>query len=200
MPIETSSPVTARQKHVLPQRAIAEETEDEGLDADLSDDGDQGIDSMEYLLVLQQMRQKDLKASQASLKRQFTLDTAEFRGQVAALSEEMNAYIDKLEVDAENTEKVKWITTQGFADSAREWNMQRNSVNEARAIDLGDIQRKEEINEVSQLIERTATKRAQAQRRLLRKVRTDLEVIHQKEQVVTDAKALLRRYKKLLRQ
>lgn len=177
--------VTARQKHVLPQRAIAEETEDEGLDADLSDDGDQGIDSMEYLLVLQQMRQKDLKASQASLKRQFTLDTAEFRGQVAALSEEMNAYIDKLEVDAENTEKVKWITTQGFADSAREWNMQRNSVNEARAIDLGDIQRKEEINEVSQLIERTATKRAQAQRRLLRKVRTDLEVIHQKEQVAS---------------
>jgi hypothetical protein len=117
---------------------------------------------MEYLLVLQQMRrksettgsysafisstEKDLKASQASLKRQFTLDTAEFRGQVAALSEEMNAYMrvllqyvrcmradlvlfrDKLEVDAENTEKVKWITTQGFADSAREWNMQRVSI------------------------------------------------------------------------
>jgi len=72
-------------------------------------------------------------------------------------------------------------------------------VNEVRVLDWADIQRKEDINEVSQLIERTPTKRAQAHRKVLRKMKTDLEMIHQKEQVVTDAKALLRRYKKLLR-
>ena len=75
-------------------------------------------------------------------------------------------------------------------------------VNEARAIDLGDIQRKEDINEVSQLgkwlagapilwvcspnaVERTPTKRAQAHRKLLRSVKTDLEVMRQKEQVIS---------------
>jgi len=88
-----SSPVTARQKQVLAQRAIAEETEDEILDAELSDDGDQGIDSVKYLLVLQQIRQEAFRASRASLQRQLTLLAAEFRGQAAASFEEMNAYM-----------------------------------------------------------------------------------------------------------
>ena len=34
-----------------------------------------------------------LKASQASLKRQFTLYAAEFRGQVSTILEKMNAYM-----------------------------------------------------------------------------------------------------------
>lgn len=76
-------------------------------------------------------------------------------------------------------------------------------VNEARVIDFGGIQRKEEVNEVSRLgkwftwrlgapilwvcsqkaVESTPTKRAKAHRKLLRKVKTNLEVVHQKEQV-----------------
>ncbi|KAH9030974.1 hypothetical protein EDB84DRAFT_1493748 [Lactarius hengduanensis] len=200
---EASSSVTiatARQKRALAQRALAKETEDEVLDAGLSDDGDQEIDSVEYLLALQQIRQEAHKASQVDLKRQFALLAAEFRGHAAAIVEETSAYIDKVEKDVENTQDAECISAQAFADAAREWNTQRNMVNEARAIDLNGIQRKEEINEVSQLVESTTTKRAQAHRKLLRRVKTDLEAMRQKEQIATDAKSLLRRYKKLLRQ
>ena len=66
------------------------------------------------------------------------------------------------------------------------------------------------------VVEATASKRAQAHRRLLRKVKTDLERLREQEkvktqtnkskqsvlissQVITDAKALVKRYKKLLR-
>lgn len=90
--------------------------------------------------------ENELKASQANLKRQFTLDAAEFRGQAAALIEQMNAYMrvllqcdrcmraelvlcrDRFNADVENMESTKWITTQGFADAAREWNTQRVSI------------------------------------------------------------------------
>ena len=78
-------------------------------------------------------------------------------------------------------------------------------VNEARAINLGNIQRKKDINEVSQLgkwlaqrlgtpilwvcsqkaVEGTPAKRARAHRKLLRSVKTDLEVMRQKEQVIS---------------
>lgn len=70
------------------------------------------------------------------------------------------------------------------------------------------------------LVEATAMRRAQAHRRLLRKVKTELEILREQEkvkgpinkskqkvdrsmiplQVVTDAKTLVKRYKKLLRQ
>ena len=40
------------QKHVLVQRAIAEETEDKDLDADLSHDGDQGMSALLTLNTL----------------------------------------------------------------------------------------------------------------------------------------------------
>ena len=35
--------VTARQKHAMALQALAEETENEVLNTDLSDDGDQGM-------------------------------------------------------------------------------------------------------------------------------------------------------------
>lgn len=38
------------------------------------------------------------------------------------------AKLDKLEIDAENMENAKLITTQSFADAAREWNTQRVSI------------------------------------------------------------------------
>ena len=44
--------VTARQEHVLPQRAITEETDDEALDEDLSDDGDQAMSALLTLNTL----------------------------------------------------------------------------------------------------------------------------------------------------
>ncbi len=111
-------------------------------------------------------------------------------------------------------------------------------VNETSATGLSDFQRRESINEVSQLsqwfawrripilqvcsqkaVERTPTKRTQAHRKLLREVRRDLEGMREKEQVIcltnksqtkiteecpllqiaTDAKVLLKRYKKLCR-
>jgi hypothetical protein len=110
---------------------------------------------------------------------------------------------------------------------------------EARVVDFGGIERKEEVNRVSKLsklsayfcgpyhshitkraVEGTGNKRRQAHCQVLRKVKTDIEGLRNHEkvnarcqsksqqgssnwltllQVVTDAKALVKRYKKLVR-
>ena len=84
------------------------------------------------------------KASQASLKRQFALFAAEFRGHTSALVEEMDAYMhvilqydryirtdiilfrDEGEIDA--IQDGECISAEAFANAAREWNTQRVSM------------------------------------------------------------------------
>ncbi|KAH9958291.1 hypothetical protein BC827DRAFT_1220304 [Russula dissimulans] len=165
---------------------------------DFSDEGGNEIDSVECLVALQQIRQEANRDSQTNFKRQFATLSSEFRGHARAMVEEMNAYIDKLEMDALDTRDAEGISTQADTNAAQEWNVQRVKVNEARVIDLIDMQREENVNEVSKLIEATATKRAQAHRRLLRKVRSELEELRRHEKTVTDAKGLVKRYKRLV--
>lgn len=88
-------------------------------------------------------KEKTFKASRASLERDLTLLAAEFRGQVAASLEEMNAYMRVLlqydrymradfvsrdKIEEQNVEYSECITAQAFADAAREWNTQRVSI------------------------------------------------------------------------
>ncbi|KAI0256982.1 hypothetical protein BJV78DRAFT_321914 [Lactifluus subvellereus] len=183
-----------------PKGASAEGQGDDIASTDISDDGDDTIDSVKYLFALQQIRQEAHKASQANFKREFRALGTEFRGHATTMVDEMNAYIDKLETDALNMQGAECISTQAFVDAAREWNAQRSMVNEARAIDFSDIRRKEEVNEVSKLIEGTAKRRAHAERRLLRNVKMELGRMWEQEKIVTDAKGLVKRYKKLLRE
>jgi hypothetical protein len=86
------------------------------------------------------------KASRDSLERHLFLLAAEFRGQVAASLEEMNAYMRVLmqsdrymradiellsprdKIEEQNVEYTECITAQAFADAAREWNTQRVSI------------------------------------------------------------------------
>ncbi|KAH9998084.1 hypothetical protein BJV74DRAFT_883222 [Russula compacta] len=118
----------------------------------------------------------------------------------ADLSNDEEKEIDKLEIDALSMDDGECTSAQAVVNAAQEWNTQRGKIGEARVIDFSGIQRKEDVNEVSKLIEATAMKRAHAHRRLLRRVKTDLEGLRKQEKVVTDAKALVKRYKKLLRQ
>ncbi|KAI0275886.1 hypothetical protein BGY98DRAFT_989414 [Russula aff. rugulosa BPL654] len=177
------------------QRPLADKPDD-GI-TDFSDEEEKEIDSVEYLLALQQIRQEAHKASQANVKRQFAMVATEFRGHANAMVEEMTTYIDKLEIDAlETTRDVKSIGAQAAAQA---WNAQRGKMNEARVVDFSGMGRKEGVNRVSKLIEATSNKRRQAHYQLLRKVKTDLEGWRNHEKVVTDAKALVRRYKKLVK-
>ena len=41
---------------------------------------------------------------------------------------------DKFKVDAENMGDTKWITTQGLAEAAREWNTQRVSIQSKKPV------------------------------------------------------------------
>jgi hypothetical protein len=81
---------------------------------------------------------------------------------------------DELEVDTLKMHGTECISTEGFVTAAREWNIQRVSillnvgaaqlhhicqqsmVKEGRAIDFSDIQREEEVNEVSKLSKSSA--------------------------------------------
>ncbi|KAI0306319.1 hypothetical protein B0F90DRAFT_1688921 [Multifurca ochricompacta] len=199
MPSKKSASSNKRSRRASAQQSLLEGNDDEVASTDFSDIEDKEIDSMEYLFVLQQIREEAHNAAQANFKRQFAAFAAEARGHAAVMVEEMNAYIDKLEMDAVNMRSAEYTGVQVSVNAAREWSTQCSMVNEARAIDLSDIRREEEVNEVSKLIECTATKCAQAHRRLLRKVKRDLEVMRKQEQVITDAKGLVKEYKKLFR-
>lgn len=206
-------PITAA-KLESSQLPLADKTDD-GI-TDFSDEEEKDIDSVEYLFALQQIRRKcesvkgsssffivpeeAHKASQANVKRQFAMVATEFRGHVNTMVEEMTTYIDKLEINANalDTREAKSISAQAAAQ-AEAWNAQRDKMNEARVVDFDGIERKEEVNRVSKLIEATGNKRRQAHCHVLRKVKTDIEGLRNHEKVVTDAKALVKRYKKLVR-
>lgn len=190
-------PITAA-KLESSQLPLADKTDD-GI-TDFSDEEEKDINSVEYLFALQQIRQEAHKASQANVKRQFAMVATEFRGHVNTMVEEMTTYIDKLEINANalDTREAKSISAQAAAQ-AEAWNAQRDKMNEARVVDFDGIERKEEVNRVSKLIEATGNKRRQAHCHVLRKVKTDIEGLRNHEKVVTDAKALVKRYKKLVR-
>lgn len=104
----------------------------------------------------------------------------------------------EINANALDTREAKSISAQAAAQ-AEAWNAQRDKMNEARVVDFDGIERKEEVNRVSKLIEATGNKRRQAHCHVLRKVKTDIEGLRNHEKVVTDAKALVKRYKKLVR-
>ncbi|KAN0116652.1 hypothetical protein V8E52_005796 [Russula decolorans] len=187
---------TTAAKLASSQRPLADKSDD-GI-TDLSDEEEKDIDSVEYLFALQQIRQEAHKASQANVKRQFAMVAAEFRGHANTMVEEMTAYIDKWEINAKalDTRDATSISAQAAAQA---WNAQHERMNEARVVDFGGIERKEEVNRVSKLIEATGNKRRQAHYQVLRKVKADIEGLRNHEKVVTDAKALVKRYKKLVR-
>ncbi|KAH9980999.1 hypothetical protein BGW80DRAFT_1267769 [Lactifluus volemus] len=217
MPSEKVTSSVSRSKGASAPQPSTKSQDDEIASNDINDGEDDDIDSVEYLLALQQIRQKAHQASRASSKRDFKALAAEFRGHATAIVDEMSAYMrvswyhdtyirvdtkhfrDELEVDTLKMQGTECISTEGFVTAAREWNIQRSMVKEGRAIDFSDIQREEEVNEVSKLIEGTDMKHARARRRLLRKVKVDLEEIWKQGKIVADAKEMIKRYKKVLR-
>jgi len=192
-------PIASSATHAPAQSSIAEghNNETASITGD-SDEEEKEIDNVEYLLVLQQIRQEARKISKSNYKRQFSTLSAEFRGHASVMAEEMNAYIDEMEKDALDTRNRECIGAQDVINAAPEWKPQH--VDEARVVDFSGIQREKDVNEGSKLIEATAMEHAQAHRRLLRKVKADLGELRQQEKIATDARALVKQYKKLFRQ
>ncbi|KAI0293060.1 hypothetical protein BC826DRAFT_1016748 [Russula brevipes] len=116
--------------HAAPaQSSIAEGHNDETASiTDLSDEEEKEIDNVEYLLVLQQIRQEARKFSKSNYKRQFSTLSAEFRGHASVMAEEMNAYIDEMEKDALDTRNRECIGAQDVINAAPEWKPQHVSI------------------------------------------------------------------------
>ncbi|KAI0273302.1 hypothetical protein BC834DRAFT_853214 [Gloeopeniophorella convolvens] len=111
----------------------------------------------------------------------------------------MTAYIDKIEADTLNMRDADGISTQSYADSAQEWANTCNTINEAREIHFAGIRREEDVNEVSKLVQDTATKRAKANRKLLRNAKVYLEEMDGRQQTVVDAKRMVKQCRRMIR-
>ncbi|ETW86098.1 hypothetical protein HETIRDRAFT_449003 [Heterobasidion irregulare TC 32-1] len=180
---------------------------------DENEDEDEEQDNQLKLLnIITEFKKKAAKSKRsAAFNKQVAAEFVEVREKTEAFVKDMNAYIDQVLVDTSEMRDKEKMGERRLAQDAQQWR-----TTSVRIITTPDglsaalamvpsllkeisFKRSQEVNDGCERVESQPALRERHRRRLMRKAKSDLKSIAEEEQVASDARALIKQYKNLIR-